>query len=244
MGYQDDIQEPAFASVLGTSALPASPPASSGGSLQSMLGLDDNQMQRLSGGLGAGLTAAANNWNKPGLAAFAGGAGGALQGSSQAQQQQVDNRLKAVQAALQAWQAGDIGALRRAQAEYYRAMTPAVAARSPQSPEPATAPPPANGPMSPANRGFGPPAIQYGSPSGQAQPQLAAPVNPVAFSPSPIQTASSATDGFPSRPAGVPFGAAYSPSRNKWRSSDGRYFDSSGQQVSHPSVSALQTGAN
>jgi len=136
MGYGDNIQHNAFESVLGTSALPASPPASSGGSLQSMLGLDDNQMQRLAGGLGAGLTAAANNWNKPGLAAFAGGAGGALQGSSQAQQQQVDNRLKAVQAALQAWQAGDIGALRRAQAEYYRAITPKPAAAEPARPVP------------------------------------------------------------------------------------------------------------
>ena len=63
--------------------------------------------------LGAGLTAVANNWNKPALAAFAGGAGAALQGTGQAEQQQDKRQSDNLNALIHAYQVGDM-------AEYHK----------------------------------------------------------------------------------------------------------------------------
>jgi hypothetical protein len=217
-----DTQDNPFASVLGANVL--TPPSDIAGALQGLVSPDDARMQQLRGGLAAGLTAAANNWNKPALAAFAGGAGGALQGINQAAQQQSDNRLKAVQAALQAWQAGDIPGLRRAQTDYYRALAQRMA--GPQGPAPQPPPSPASAPNA---------ALQPGNPTGGALAfgqgkAAAAPVGPQTGL-SPSTAGSSLMAGLPAIPAGVPSGAAFSPSRNQWRSSDGRLFDMGGSEV-------------
>jgi hypothetical protein len=200
-----DTTDNPFAAILGSNVL--APPSDIAGALQGLINPGDGGMQQLRGGLAAGLTAAANNWNKPALAAFAGGAGGALQGVNQASQQQTDNRLKAVQAALQAWQAGDIPGLRRAQADYYRALAQRTAA-----PQAAPMPPPASPAPSAAAPPSGPPAL---GPTGS----------------NPSTAGASLMAGLPTIPTGVPSGAAFSPSRNQWRSSDGRLFDMAGNEV-------------
>lgn len=113
-----------FSTLFGTGAAPVDPgavaPAGQGGldqsqldrsrqpvgtggnPLLSIIGMEPNataagnRMARAS--LGAGLTSVSQNWNKPALAALAGGAGAALQGgdAAQAQQDQQDlNRQKA-----------------------------------------------------------------------------------------------------------------------------------------------------
>jgi hypothetical protein len=177
----DDTSENPFAGILGSNVL--APPSDIAGALQGLINPGDAGMQQLRGGLAAGLTAAANNWNKPALTTFAGGAGGALQGVNQAAQQQTDNRLKAVQAALQAWQAGDIGALRRAQAAYYRAVAEhaAMTAAPPAQPAPSA-----------------------------AQAVHAAVVNSASTTPS-AAPATPAAHAEPERPPGVPAEAVYSP---------------------------------
>jgi hypothetical protein len=71
--------------------------------------------------LGAGLSSAGQNWNKPAAAAFAGGAGAALQGGQQFQQQQQDARLKALHAAIAAWKVGDLAAYHQAIANFQAA---------------------------------------------------------------------------------------------------------------------------
>jgi hypothetical protein len=74
--------------------------------------------------LGAGLSSAGQNWNKPAMAAFASGAGTALQGGQQWSNQQQDTRLKALHAAIAAWKAGDIAAYGRALAMFRAAGAP------------------------------------------------------------------------------------------------------------------------
>jgi hypothetical protein len=100
-----------------------SPPAQTGGGsgaidLRQILGL---LRQQQGGGfptfmsaLGAGLSSAGQNWNKPAAAAFASGAGAAIQGGQQWNNQQQDLRLKALQAAIAAWKVGDMAAFHRA----------------------------------------------------------------------------------------------------------------------------------
>jgi hypothetical protein len=77
--------------------------------------------------LGAGLNAAGQNWNKPALAAFASGAGAALQGGQQWNNQQQDAKLKALQAAIAAWKGGDLAAYRQALALFRALASPAAA---------------------------------------------------------------------------------------------------------------------
>jgi hypothetical protein len=69
---------------------------------------------RFMAGLGAGLQSVGQNWNKPGGAAFAASAGSAIQGGQQYANQQQDQKLKLVQAAIHAWQLGDMDMYRRA----------------------------------------------------------------------------------------------------------------------------------
>ena len=103
---------------------PPTAPAAGPSGLREILGL--LQPQQPQGGvlnpnsqflaaLGAGLNAAGQNWNKPALAAFASGAGAALQGGQQWNNQQQDAKLKALHAAIAAWRVGDIGG-------YYQAL--------------------------------------------------------------------------------------------------------------------------
>ena len=119
--------------------------------------------------LGAGLSSAGQNWNKPAAAAFAGGAGAAIQGGQQAANQQQDAKLKALQTAIAAWKVGDLAAYRqalldlraasatgRAQAQSAPAAAAPVAA-TPVAPTPA---PPA---PSPPGTSTGP--TLYGNPT-------------------------------------------------------------------------------
>jgi len=103
---------------------PPAGPAAGGVDLRQILGL--LQPQQPQGGvinpnsqflaaLGAGLSPAGQNWNKPASAAFASGAGAALQGGQQWNNQQQDAKLKALHAAIAAWRVGDIGG-------YYQAL--------------------------------------------------------------------------------------------------------------------------
>ena len=64
--------------------------------------------------LGTGLQSVGQNWNKPGGAAFATSAGSAIQGGQAYANQQQDQKLKLVQAAIHAWQLGDMEIYRRA----------------------------------------------------------------------------------------------------------------------------------
>jgi hypothetical protein len=86
----------------------ATAPAANGG------GLFGPNTVRVMAALGAGLASAGANWNKPAAAAFASGAGAALQGGQQWNAQQQDARLKALHAAIAAWKADDMGRYQQA----------------------------------------------------------------------------------------------------------------------------------
>jgi hypothetical protein len=142
----------------------ATPPptaAASGVDLRQILGLLQPQPpqgvfspnSQFMAALGAGLNSAGQNWNKPALAAFASGAGAALQGGQQWNNQQQDAKLKALHAAIAAWKTGDIGAYHQALIDLRAAAAPSPAA--PPSGAPALPPavpdasPPPIGPASP-----------------------------------------------------------------------------------------------
>jgi hypothetical protein len=72
--------------------------------------------------LGGGLSSAGQNWNKPAMAAFASGAGAALQGGQQWQAQQQEAKLKALNAAIAAWKTGDMTSYHQALAQYHAAV--------------------------------------------------------------------------------------------------------------------------
>jgi hypothetical protein len=103
------------------------PPPDSGngvGIIGRALGLDPNTAKQVSGALGAGLKSVGTNWNKPGLAAFSGSAGSAIEGSNTAQDKTVDQQSKYLTQAIAASKAGDersanqaLTKLRLAQAE-------------------------------------------------------------------------------------------------------------------------------
>jgi hypothetical protein len=149
--------------------------------------------------LGGGLSSAGQNWNKPAMAAFASGAGAALQGGQQWQAQQQEAKLKALNAAIAAWKTGDMTSYHQALAQYHAAVaqqrlanltgprpdtrvTPpaglaaanaAASAPAPQSPGQDSTPGQGAGDGS-----FAPPAIVYGSAPAAAvlsAPQTAAP---------------------------------------------------------------------
>jgi hypothetical protein len=122
--------------------------------------------------LGAGLSSAGQNWNKPAAAAFAAGAGGAIQGGQQFQQQQQDARLKALQAAIAAWKVGDIGAYHQAIVNL-RAASPPQRGAAQSAPPAASTPPPSAPPASTAGSPNGPTAEGTGLASGAAPPPSA-----------------------------------------------------------------------
>jgi len=155
---------PANPSATGSTGAPASglnvalrpPAASTAASPTAISGIDLNQIlgilrqsQQPSGfmpnfmaSLGAGLSSAGQNWNKPALAAFASGAGAAIQGGQALQQQQQKDRLALVNLALHAWQIGDMATYHKALIKL-RAAGAASAAAQPVAPAPpgAAAPP-------------------------------------------------------------------------------------------------------
>jgi hypothetical protein len=107
--------QPAAQSLASASA-PGMPPAM-GGALTPQVnggGLFGPNTGRVMAALGAGLASAGANWNKPGAAAFASGAGAALQGGQQWDAQQQDAKLKALHAAIAAWKTGDMAAYHQA----------------------------------------------------------------------------------------------------------------------------------
>lgn len=112
-----------------------SPPPASGIDLNQILGLLRPQQpqgtlspnSQFMSALGAGLSAAGQNWNKPALAAFASGAGAALQGGQQWNNQQQDSRLKALHAAIAAWKVGDLAGYHQALALFRALSAPATA---------------------------------------------------------------------------------------------------------------------
>lgn len=90
--------------------------------LQSVLGVDSNTAQRVSASLATGLTSVGQNWNKPGLAAFAGSAGAAIGGGNKEQQQQTVNRQTALKEAIAAYSANNMAAYHKSLADYHEAV--------------------------------------------------------------------------------------------------------------------------
>jgi len=133
---------------------------------------------RVLSGLGAGLSSAGQNWNKPALAAFAAGAGAALQGGQQFDNQVQSAKLKALHAAIAAWKVGDMAAFHQATTNL-RALTARQQQRA--APPSAAAPPaaaaPANNPPAPGasvtGNGSGP--TIYGSPTPSPATPASAP---------------------------------------------------------------------
>lgn len=82
------------------------------------LGLDANKERSLRGSLGAGLKSVGTNWNKPGLAAFAGSVGSSIEGGQQAEDKGYDQRLKGLTLAVNAQAAGDKAAYNQHYATY------------------------------------------------------------------------------------------------------------------------------
>jgi hypothetical protein len=92
---------------------------------------------RVMSALGAGLSSAGQNWNKPALAALASGAGAALQGAQQFDNQAQDAKLKALHAAIAAFKAGDIAAYHRSLADYHKTLAEEKRYARPAPPPPA-----------------------------------------------------------------------------------------------------------
>jgi hypothetical protein len=134
--------------------------ASGGIDLNQILGLL-RQPQQPSGfmpnfmaSLGAGLSSAGQNWNKPAMAAFASGAGAAIQGGQALQQHQQKDRLALVNLALHAWQIGDMATYHQAliKLRAARVASPAAPPAAPAALDAASAPPEGTAPpMSPAS---------------------------------------------------------------------------------------------
>jgi hypothetical protein len=94
-------------------ALPVMPPPTSGGPgmIGRALGLDRNTARTLSGSLASGLKSVGDNVHKPGLAAFAGSAGSAMEGGNSADDKTSEQQTKYLQQAIAAAKAGNEGAL-------------------------------------------------------------------------------------------------------------------------------------
>jgi|SRR5882672_4620196 len=71
------------------------------------LGLDANRDKELRGSLATGLKSVGDNWNKPGLAAFAGTAGSAMGGGNAAQDKTIEQQQKYLTQAISAAKVGD-----------------------------------------------------------------------------------------------------------------------------------------
>jgi hypothetical protein len=164
--------------------LSISPPAQASGglNLQQILGLLQPKQQ--SGGfnmpafmssLGAGLSSAGQNWNKPAAAAFASGAGAAIEGAEKAQQQFVHNQIAAVSAAIHALRAGDMISYHRALSDYHKAI--AAQKRAQVRPVPQQAHPPSVAATVPAPAADPQPTTRLTLPA-DAEPTSSEPATP------------------------------------------------------------------
>src|SRR5712691_4982480 len=88
--------------------------------LDAILGIAPEQGRKFRSSLGAGLTAVAQNYDKPAMAAFAAGAGGALAGKTAPPN--LQNKLSALDRAIRARHAGDMDELKRALADLHWAQ--------------------------------------------------------------------------------------------------------------------------
>lgn len=99
----------------------AAPPPTSGpqakGIIGRALGLDPNREAQVRGSLGAGLKAAGENANKPGLAAFAGSMGSGIEGGKGADDKTTDQQSKYLTQAIAAAKSGDERALNQARTQ-------------------------------------------------------------------------------------------------------------------------------
>lgn len=110
---------------------PGSPSQSVGQALlQRAFGVPQDQGRQLSASLGAGLTAAANNWNKPGLAAFAGGAGGALTGGVNQANTESKDASSYLDAAIKSKQQNDEAGYKQNYLKYLAAQLQANQAKA------------------------------------------------------------------------------------------------------------------
>ncbi len=91
--------------------MPGAPPEQ-GNALTRALGIDPNTARQVSGSLASGLQAAGANSHKPGLAAFAGSAGAAMEGGNKADDKTLEKQDKYLQRAIQAERDGDMNAYR------------------------------------------------------------------------------------------------------------------------------------
>lgn len=82
-------------------------PPQGGTALTRSLGLDPNTARSIGGSLAAGLKAAGENAHKPGLAAFAGSAGSAMEGGQKRDDKTTDQQDKYLARAIQAKKAGN-----------------------------------------------------------------------------------------------------------------------------------------
>lgn len=82
------------------------------------LGLSAGGERKMMSSLASGLKSVGDNWNKPGLAAFSGSAGSALEGGNKADQQEYDNKIKALTQAVAYQKAGDDANYKKAYVQY------------------------------------------------------------------------------------------------------------------------------
>lgn len=92
-------------------APPLAPSNGANGILGRALGLDRNTAKTISGSLASGLKSVGDNVHKPGLAAFAGSAGSALEGGNTADDKTVDQQQKYLTQAIAAAKSGNEAAL-------------------------------------------------------------------------------------------------------------------------------------
>lgn len=78
----------------------APPQTPAGPWLSGIFGSDPRRTAQMAGSLGAGLKSVGQNWNKPGLAAFAGSAGAAIEGGTGGDERQTKDEREAKQEAL------------------------------------------------------------------------------------------------------------------------------------------------
>lgn len=105
----------------GGGAPPAQQASPGGTFISRALGISPEQSQQMGSGLAAGLKSVGQNWNKPGLAAFSGSAGAAMEGSQKRQDVQSKQMTDYLNSAIKAKQAGDEGGYKRSYVKYLAA---------------------------------------------------------------------------------------------------------------------------